>query len=94
MKDRKYKKEYKLTKEQEEVLVGIILSDGYLERGKISYNTRLRIEHTYPKQESYVRSLYELYKPLVSTEPKIIERKADPRTGKVYKTILGDAQHP
>lgn len=38
-----YKKGYNLTPFQRQALVGIILGDGYLERIKYSYNTRLRI---------------------------------------------------
>ena len=39
----KYKKEYDLSKEQHEAIIGVILGDGYLEKGKPSYNTRLRM---------------------------------------------------
>lgn len=64
-----------------------MLADGSLERGKPTHNTRLRIDHTYPEQESYVLSLYTLFAPLIVNEPVIVERKADIRTGKVYKSI-------
>lgn len=55
---KKYKKEYELTQEQKEAIIGIMLADGFLEREKPSYNTRLSKEHTYPEQESYVLSIY------------------------------------
>lgn len=84
---KQYKKEYELTKEQKESIIGIMLADGFLEREKPSYNTRLRIDHTYPKQESYVYNLYALFAPLIDMEPVIIVRKADTRTGEVYKSI-------
>lgn len=64
-----------------------MLADGYLERGKPSYNTRLRIDHSYPEQESYVLGLRILFVSLIASEPVIIVRKADTRTGKVYKSI-------
>jgi hypothetical protein len=49
---KQYKQEYELTQEQKYAIVDIMLADGYLERGKPSYNTRLRIDHSYPEQES------------------------------------------
>ena len=82
-----YKKEYELTKEQKEAIVGIILADGFLERGKLTYNTRLRVDHTYPEQKSYILLLHNIFAPLIATEPKIVVRKADSRTGKIYKSI-------
>jgi hypothetical protein len=57
------------------------------EKGKPTYNTRLRIDHTYPDQKSYVYSLYTLFDDLIDMEPVIVVRKADPRTGKIYKSI-------
>jgi hypothetical protein len=64
-----------------------MLADGFLEKGKPTYNTRLRIDHTYPEQQSYVFSLYTLFGQLIDMEPVIVVRKADPRTGKVYKSM-------
>lgn len=83
----KYKKEYKLTPFQRQALVGIILGDGYLERIKSSYNTRLRIEQSYPEKKEYLNNLYSLFKPLVTMDPVILTRKPDKRTGKIYKSI-------
>ena len=83
----KYKKCYELTEEQKQALVGIILADGFLERVKSTHNTRLRIDHTYPNQEKYVLHLYNLFLDLVKTEPKILKRKPDIRTGSVYSSI-------
>ena len=83
----RYKKECKLTQEQKESLIGIVLADGSLERAKPTHNTRLRIDHTYPEQKEYVFSLQTLFASLIAIEPSINVRKADPRTGKVYKSI-------
>lgn len=66
---------------------GIMLADGSLERGKPTYNTRLRIDHTYPEQKSYVLNIHALFASLIASEPVIVVRKADLRTGKVYKSI-------
>lgn len=84
---KEYKQKYVLNLEQKEALVGIILGDGYLDRAKSSFNTRLRIEQAYPVKKDYLMSVFELYKPLVIKDPKIIERKPDKRTGKIYKSI-------
>jgi len=64
-----------------------MLADGHLEKGRSTYNTRLRIDHTYPNQKSYVFSLYALFGDLIDMKPVIVVRKADPRTGKIYKSI-------
>lgn len=84
---KQYKKEYELTQEQKEALIGIMLADGFLEKEKPTHNTRLRIDHTYPEQESYVLSLYNSFASLIDMEPVIVVRKADPRTSKIYKSI-------
>src|SRR5579859_143277 len=44
-------------------------------------------EQSYPEKEDYLFSLFELYKPMVLNYPKMIRRKPDIRTGKVYKSI-------
>lgn len=81
------KKECELTQEQREAIIGIILADGFLEREKPTYNARLRIDHAYPEQESYVLTIDTLFASLIAMEPVINVRKADPRTGKIYKSM-------
>lgn len=68
-------------------MIGLMLSDGFLEIGKPTHNTRLRVEHAYPEQESYVLNVRALFAYLIAMEPVINVRKADPRTGKVYKSL-------
>jgi len=82
-----YKNNYDFTLEQKEALVGILLGDGYLFRYSLKGDTRLQIEQSYPEKEEYLFSIFDLYKPLVTNYPKIIVRKADSRTGKIYKSI-------
>lgn len=84
---KQYKQEYELTQEQRYSIIGIMLADGSLERGKPTFNTRLRIDHTYPEKEQYVLRVYTLFASLIANEPVIIPRKPDIRTGKVYKSI-------
>lgn len=76
-----------LTPKQVEILVGILLANGSLERRKVTHNTRLRIDHTYPNQAKYVEHLYSIFENLCISEPKVLVRKPDIRTGNVYKSI-------
>ena len=76
-----------LTLEQKEALIGIMLGDGFIERRKPRWIARLCIEQAYPEKKDYMFSLFELYKPLITNEPKIITRKADKRTNKIYKSL-------
>ena len=82
-----YKKNYKLTLEQIEALIGVLLWDGYLSRFSFKGNTALCLEQSYPEKKNYLMHLFELYKPLITNYPKIIIRKPDKRTGKIYKSI-------
>ena len=68
----KYKKEYILSLEQKEALIGIILGDGFLERSKPNHNTRLRLEQSYPEKEKYLISLYRLFEPISTMSPTIL----------------------
>ena len=47
---RKLIKQYKLSLEQKEALIGILLGDGYLHRLKSTRNTSLYIEQSYPEK--------------------------------------------
>jgi len=76
-----------LSPEQKNTLVGLLLADGFLEKRKPNHNTRLRIDHTYPAQEAYVKSLYKIFNPICGKEPLITIRKPDKRTGKIYSSI-------
>ena len=76
-----------LTPFQIEVLVGTLLGDASLERAKPTHNTRLRFDQTYPDHVSYINELYNIFKNLTRTGPRVHIRKPDKRTGKVYSTI-------
>ena len=58
---KEYKNKYDLNQMQKEALIGIMLADGFLEREKPTHNTRLRVEHAYPEQESYVNLIHSLF---------------------------------
>lgn len=82
----KYKKEFELSIEQKEALIGIMLGDGHLMRAKSTHNTRLQIDQSYPEKEQYVLSLYRLLEPLVVMSPTVLTR-TDKRNGSVTKSI-------
>lgn len=75
------------TPEHKGVLVGLLLADGFIEKRKPSHSARLRVDHSYPGQESYVRKLYSIFQPFCGTEPAIHIRKPDKRTKKVYRSM-------
>src|SRR3989338_6002614 len=61
-----------LGKKQKEVLIGLILGDGFLQAtGK--RNARLRLEHS-SKQKSYLDWKVEVFKNFMQSEPKRMDR--------------------
>src|SRR3989344_7551029 len=71
-----------LSKEQESILFGIILGDGYLQKTGEN-NARLRLEHGY-KQKEYLIWKIERLKQLFQGKPKYMER-IHPLTKRKYK---------
>ena len=62
-----YKKKLKVSKRQKDIIVGLLLGDGHLEKqGEFS---RLKIEYSLSSKE-YVQWLYEELKPFVLSPPK------------------------
>lgn len=84
-----------LSKEQRDVLTGILLGDAYMFRSSPTANSLLQIEQTYPKHEQYVLSLYSVFISLMKNGnlPKVQHRKPDKRTGKIYSTIRFSTRH-
>jgi len=71
-----------LSREQQSVLFGTILGDGYLQKtGEM--NARLRLEHGY-KQKEYLLWKIKMLKPFFQGKPKYLER-IHPKTKKTYK---------
>ena len=66
----------------EEVIVGIMLGDGWMEKQKV--NARLRFEQSHVRTEFFFY-LFEFFAPYCSNSPKLRER-FDNRTNKTYKT--------
>lgn len=84
--NKEYKNSFELSIEQKECLIGLILGDVCIEKGKRSKNARLRFEQSIIHKE-YLMFLYNLFEPLVNMKPKIQIRKKDFRTGKIYKSL-------
>jgi hypothetical protein len=84
------KREYQLSIEQKEALIGLLLGDAYLERAKPTHNARLAIDQSYPEKEDYVNHLFGLFKEMLSPnlkEPSVVSMKPNKKTGKVYQSI-------
>jgi hypothetical protein len=71
----------KLTKQQRDVLIGMILGDGVLElNGRYP---RLRADHS-PKQKEYVRWKYKMFSNFISGKIRCFIGKRNKKTGKRY----------
>jgi len=64
-----YKSGLSLSKRQKEILIGLILGDGHLEKLYTPTLGRLKVEHSY-KQKDYVDWLYNEFRNWVRSEPK------------------------
>jgi hypothetical protein len=90
---KKYKEECELTlvalacAAQKEVLVGIILGDGFLEKLNDRSNTRLRVDNSYPEQELFVIKQREIFDSIVNMPPKVLTR-TDKRSSKITQSIF------
>jgi len=65
-----YKKSLKLTKQQREVIVGLMLGDGHLESQDKGRTYRLKVEYS-AVQKEYVDWLFEIFKDWVRTPPQL-----------------------
>ena len=71
-----YKARLKLTPEQKEVLIGLMLGDGHLETQNRGRTYRLKIEQS-EKHRAYVQHLYRLFEAWVRTppQPKVVRSR-------------------
>lgn len=67
--------------------MGTSLGDAYLYRKIFNHNTNFTFEQTYPKGLSYINLLYLIFFNLINKGPRIVVRKPDRRTGKIYSSI-------
>jgi len=79
--------EVELSSVQTEILIGTLLGDSRVERTKSSHNSRFIFEQTFPNHASYLTFLYSHFLNLVGSQPKVVIRKPDTRTGKVYSQM-------
>ena len=82
-----YRDNLTLSDIQKETLIGVLLGDAYLNKQKPNHNTKLQLVQTSCLHKDYLLHLYEVFKPLTKTGPKVTNRKPDIRTGKVYNSI-------
>jgi len=68
-------------------IIGTMLGDYRIERLKSTHNSRVRFEQSFPNHASYLTFLYGHFINLVGASPKVIIRKPDVRTGKVYSQM-------
>lgn len=68
-----HKEKLKLTDEQKEILIGLMLGDGCLETQNKGRTFRLKIEQSLNHQ-AYVRHLYDLFEEWVLTPPQVKEK--------------------
>ena len=78
-----YKKGLPLSKRQKEILIGLILGDGHLEKLYTPILGRLKVEHSY-KQKDYVDWIYEEFRNWVRSKPKAKKKKV---WNKIYQNF-------
>ncbi len=83
-----YKKGLKLSREQREVLVGLMLGDGHLESQNGGRTYRLKIEQS-EKHVAYVLHLYRLFSEWVRTppQPKVVRSRGHESTNWWFQTL-------
>ncbi len=69
------------TKRQEEILLGMVLGDGCLEKN--GHNVRLRVDHGL-RQKAYLSWKFKEFKGLTTGKPRLVKGIAHPKTGKKY----------
>ena len=84
MRPRILKDELVLSDYQKEVLIGLLLGDGCLERSKNSLGARLKVGQS-RKQNEFAVWLYDIFKEFVQTPPRVKQTK---RNGKIYQEVV------
>jgi len=91
MRSRILKNDLVLSEFQKEVLIGLLLSDGCLERTKNSSGARLKVSQS-GNQHEFVEWLYEVFKNFVQTPPRL---KQTHRNGKNHsEVVFNTLTHP
>jgi len=80
----KYKSRLSLSKRQKEILIGLLLGDGHLEKLYTPTLGRLKVEHSY-KQKDYVDWLYKELRGWVRCKPKVRKVNAWGKPMKNYR---------
>src|ERR1700730_6229137 len=80
------REQFKLSNELKELLIGLLLGDLCAQRRSIKGNTNLHFEQGI-NHKDYILHLFDLFKIYCRSKPKISERLADKRTGKIYTRV-------
>lgn len=80
------KKRISLSKNLEEILIGLLLGDVYAQKRTTRGNANLHFEQGIGHKE-YLFHLFELFKHHCRSEPRISDRLPDKRTGKIYTRV-------
>lgn len=91
MRPRILKDELLLSDYQKEVLIGLLLGDGCLERSKNSLGARLKVSQSI-KQNEFVVWLYKVFKNFVQTSPKVKQTKKNSRSHE--EVVFNTLTHP
>lgn len=70
----------KLSRDQHEVLIGILLGDANLQTESRGRTYRLRVSQA-EQNRDYLFALYEIFKPMVSTPPRLDSLEPTKHTG-------------
>lgn len=95
MRSRILKDNLMLSELQKEVLVGLLLGDGCLEKSKNSTGARLKVDQCI-KQGEFVGWLYEIYKNFVGTPPRLKKsfKKGTMHEGLVFNSLTHPSFKP
>src|SRR5262245_19450236 len=88
-----HKKTLRLSREQREILVGILLGDACLETGNRGRTYRVKVEQS-AQHQAYVRHRYKLFRPWVLSPPRERLSKAcngSPTTSWAFNTVGHEA---
>ncbi len=91
MRPRILKDELVLSDYQSQVLIGLLLGDGCLERAKFSLGARLKVSQSI-KQNEFVVWLYEVFKDFVQTPPRV--KQTQRNSIKHEEVVFNTLTHP
>jgi len=80
------RRRFSLTKDLQEILIGLLLGDVCAQKRSIKGNTNIHFEQSIIHKD-YIFYLFELFKDYCRSKPKVSDRLPDKRTGKIYTRV-------